>query len=177
MAKPRVALWAELIQLVPIISLAFPFIVQGRVDLSRASSGFLLGAILSLPISAVVVLRKRPLNPILIGTGLWLCLGALAFNMPIPALAAWLTATQAFGLFAAAFAVGLVATFVSPFGYIACPTSDVQWLRRASFALLALTALVVCWAWFFRSDLRLGGGLPFIVLNLARRLMSRRAPA
>jgi hypothetical protein len=76
MATPRNPFWAEIAQLVPIISLASPFIVAGTVDLGRAGSGFLVGALLAVPISVAVVLRKHPLNPILVGTGLWLWLGA-----------------------------------------------------------------------------------------------------
>jgi len=71
-----------LLQLVPIISLALPFIVEGRVDLGRAGSGFLIGALLTIPVSAAVVLRKHLLNPILLGTGIWLWLGAVAFKLP-----------------------------------------------------------------------------------------------
>ena len=172
----RNAVWAELVQLVPIISLAFPFILEGKVDISRAGLGFLVGALLTLPISAMVVLRKQLLNPILVGAGLWLWLGALAFKLPVASLAVWLIQTQAFGLFVAALAVGLTATLISPQGYVACRSSDPRWIRRASLGLLGLTLVILCWAWFFRHDIRLGGGLPFIVLNVARRVLGRRAP-
>ena len=103
MVTRRNGVWAELVQLVPIISLALPFIVAGKVDISRAGSGFLLGALLTIPISAVIVLRKHLLK------------------------------------------------------------------------LLGLTVVILCWAWMFRHDIRLGGGLPFIVLNLGRRVLGRRA--
>ncbi|HEX6764015.1 MAG TPA: hypothetical protein VF103_01030 [Polyangiaceae bacterium] len=49
-------------------------------------------------------------------------------------------------------------------------------MRRASMALLAVTGLVAAWAFWFRANVRLGGGLPFIVLNVTRRVMIRRAP-
>ena len=176
MATRRNAVWAELVQLVPIVSLAFPFIVEGKVDISRAGLGFLIGALLVIPISAVVVLRKHLLNPILVGAGLWLWLGALAFWLPVAPLVAWLVQTQAFGLFAAAIVTGLAATLVSPQGYVACRSSDPRWIRRASLGLLGLTLVILCWAWLFRHDIRLGGGLPFIVLNVARRVVGRRAP-
>jgi len=168
--------WAELLQLVPIISLALPFIVAGKVDLARAGAGFFLGAILTLPVSAAVVLRKHLLNPILVGTGLWLWLGCAAFYLPAPTLVTWLVHTQAFGLFVAALLGGLAAMALSPWGYIACRSSDPRWNRRASLSLLGITLVVVGWAWVFRHDIRVGGGLPFIVLNVARRVMGRRAP-
>ena len=176
MATARNPLWAELLQLLPIISLAFPFIVAGRVDLARAGSGFLIGALLTVPISVAVVLRKHPLNPILVGTGLWLWLGAIAFQFRVAPLADWLVRTQAFGLFVAALAAGAAATVLSRRGYVACASSDPRWTRKVSMGLLGFTLVIVGWAWLFRHDLRLGGGLPFIVLNVARRVLVLRAP-
>lgn len=177
MTTSRNPVWAELVQLVPVIVLAFPFILAGKVDLARAGAGFLVGAILTVPISAVVVARGKLLNPILLGTALWLWLGAIAFRMHVEPLAGWLLQTQAFGLFVAAFAVGLGATFFLRHGYVACNSSDRGWTRRASLGLLGFTAVVVLWAWLFRNNVRLGGGVPFIALNLARRIVARRAPA
>lgn len=168
--------WAELLQLVPVVSLALPFIVEGSVDLRRAGTGFLVAALLTLPVIAIVRIRQQLQNPILVGTALWLWVGAIAFNVPVPAMAEWLSQTQAFGLFVAALAVGLIATLRWRFGYVACPSSDTLWIRRASFALLVLTLVMVAWAWAFRHDIRIGGGLPFIALNVARRVLHLRAP-
>jgi hypothetical protein len=175
MAMSRNPPWSELVQLAPVITLACPFIVAGKVDLAQAGWGFLVGALLTIPISALVVLRGKLLNPILVGTALWLWLGAIAFQVPVPLLAGWLVRTQAFGLFVAAFLVGVASTLWFPQGYIACASNDPRWTRRASLGLLAFTAAVVVWAWLFRGNIRLGGGLPFIVLNVARRIVVRRA--
>jgi hypothetical protein len=177
MATTRNPAWAEAIQLVPVLSLAFPFIVQGKVDLARAGSGFLIGGLLAVVVSAVVLRRRHPLNPILVGADLWLCLGAIAFNAPVRSLARWMTETQAFGLFVGALTAGLIATLFSSQGYLASPGCDARWVRRASLLLLALTVVVTGWAWVFRDNIRLGGGLPFIVLNAARRILSVRGRA
>ncbi len=173
-SKPRP--WAELLQLVPVISLALPFVIQGSVDLAQAKSGFLIGALLSLPITGLVIAKKQALNPILIGTALWLWLGAIAFSVPIDAIATWLGQTQAFGLFVGALGVGILTTAVSPHGYIGCPSADAAWVRRSSLILLGVTVAAVVWAWFFRGDVRVGGGLPFIIINVTRRVICRRAP-
>lgn len=151
-----------------------PFIVQGGVDLGRAGSGFLIAAALTVPVTGVVIWKQQRLNPILLGTALWLWLGAIGFNVPVELVADWLSETQAFGLFVAALLVGIVATFVSPHGYLGCNCESLAWIRRASFILLGLNLLVVVWAWYFRSDIRLGGGLPFIVLNVVRRVLCAR---
>ena len=144
-------------------------------ELARAASGFLIGAVLFVVVSWLVLRRRAVLNPILIGTGVWLVLGALAFNVPITPMAASLSATQGFSLFVVIVVVGLVATFTSKAGFIGCPSNDRAWVRRTSFVLLALAVAAAAWAFRFRSDIRLGGGLPFIVLNVARRVIIRRS--
>jgi hypothetical protein len=180
MSPSRQRAWPELLQLVPIISLALPFIVKGEVNLGQAGTGFLVATALAIPISIVVVLRGYLLNPILVGTHLWLALGAVAFGLDIQALVGWLAETQAFGLFLAAALVGAAATLFHRYGFVATRSEDAPWVRRASLGLLALSVVVLGWAWLFRHDVRLGGGLPFIVLNVVRRVLcvrgQRRAP-
>jgi hypothetical protein len=169
-------IWAELVQLLPVLSFALPFVLQGSVDLSRAKSGFVLGAGLAVAFSLLLVLRRHVLNPILVGAGLWLVGGALAFNVPVAPLAAWFVAAQASGLFAMALAVAVPATLFSPHGYVGARTTDRSWLRWSSLLLLSATLAAVAWAFWFRGNVRLGGGLPFIALNVTRRLLVRRAP-
>ena len=177
MAPPPNPVWAEAVQLVPIIVLASSFIVGGEVDLARAGSLFAVAAFLTVPASAAVVWRGHLLNPILVGTALWLWAGGIAFNVPVPSLAAAIAETQAVGLFVAALAVGGVTTFGSAGGYIGYPHPDPGWVRRASVGLLVLTVAVVAWCWVWRHDIRIGGGLPFIVLNVARRIGIARGSA
>ena len=164
---------AEVLQLVPVVTLASSFIVSGAVDLSRAGPLFGVAALLTLPITAVVVKWRRPLNPILTGTALWLWVGAAAFLVPIDPLAQLLAETQATGLFVAALAVGAV-SFTTPRGYIGADHDDPAWIKKTSFGLLLLTVLITAWAYVYRHDIRLGGGLPFIVLNVVRRVVIAR---
>lgn len=166
--------WAELLQLLPVVTLALPFILSGEVDLERAGPAFVVAAVLTVPVTGAVLARRHLLNPIAVGTALWLGLGAVALGTGVEPLATWVADTQAFALFACALAVGGIATVASPHGYIGA-RRDPAWIRKASLVLLALTAGAVVWAWAFRHDIRLGGGLPFIVLNVARRLAIARA--
>lgn len=176
-SRVRNPVWIELVQLIPVVTLALPFIAQGSVDLSRARTGLVVAAALTLPVSALVVAKKGVLNPILVGTALWLWVSALAFAVPIPNLAGPLGSVQAFGLFAGVALVGLVSTPLSPQGFIGCRHPDRRFVLNASLALLALSLIALVWAWLFRANVRLGGGLPFIVLNVARRAIVMRAPA
>ena len=169
--------WAELVQLVPIISLALPFVVSGKVDLSRAGSGLVIGALLTIPVCGLVLFKKASLNPILLGTGLWLWAGAAAFSVPVPGLRAALVEAQGFGLFAFVTAMGLATLGLSSQGFIGCRHPDPRFVRRASLGLFGLALVALAWSWFFRHDVRAGGGLPFIVLNVVRRVVILRAPA
>jgi hypothetical protein len=135
-----------------------------------------VGALLTIPVCGVVLLKKASLNPILVGTGLWLWVGAAAFAVPLPELRSALVEAQGFGLFACVFGTGLVALGLSPEGFIGCRHPDPRFVRRASFGLLGLALVALAWSWFLRHDIRAGGGLPFIVLNVARRAIILRAP-
>lgn len=174
MTTLRTPPWAEAIQLIPILTLAFPFIVEGQVDLDSASSGFVVATALAILCSIQVLRHGHRLNPVLVGTNLWLAFGAVAFGLDVAALRAWLGETQAFGLFAAVFGVGVVTTWRAPGGFVAATLAEPARIRRASLVLLALSALALVWAWVFRHDIRFGGGLPFIVLNVARRALVLR---
>lgn len=168
--------WAELVQLLPVISLALPFIVQGEVDLARAGLGFGIGAALTVPVHGLVQWRGHTHNPILVGTALWLWVGAVGFGLAVEPVTAAIASTKAVGLFAAALIVGVVATAAHPAGYVGVRSTDATWVRQASVGLLLLTAAALGWALWFRADIRLGGGLPFIVVNVVRRVMTMRAP-
>ena len=167
--------WAELIQLLPVVSLAFPILLRGEVDLPSMGTAFIVATGLAVVVTGLLLARGLVLNPVLLGTAVWLALGAVGFGVPVAPLADWLADTQAFGLFLAAFVVGCVATARGGAGYIGARHPDPAWVRSRSLVLLALTAAAVVWTWVFRHDVRLGGGLPFIVVNVARRVMIARS--
>ncbi len=168
--------WVEVVQLVPIVTLASSFLVSGEVDLARAAPLFLLAAGLGVAITALVLWRRYLLNPILVGANLWLVLGAAVFATGWVQGSGWVAEARAAGLFACAAAVGVATHAFSPFRYLGARSSDPAWLTRASLGLFALTVAAVAWSWGFRADLRIGGGLPFIAVNVARRVLIARAP-
>jgi hypothetical protein len=169
-------LWAELVQLVPIVSLALPLIIAGQIDFARASRSLVVAALLTIPVSVLVVARKAVLNPILVGTALWLWVAAVAFELGWSGLVGALSEAQGAGLFAGIVLVGALATLFSPQGFVGSPHPDHAWVTRSSFLLLALAVAATAWSWAFRHNVRLGGGLPFLALNIARRRLVLRAP-
>ncbi len=166
--------WSELVQLVPVITLAFPIIVRGEVALAQLAPAFMVAAVLAALVSGFVLWRDAVLNPILVGTGVWLATGAIGFGAPVAPLARMVAETQALGLFVCALAVGIAALAYAPQGAIGARHSDTAWVRRASLWLVGAMVAAVAWAWFFRDDVRLGGGLPFIALNIFRRVTIAR---
>jgi hypothetical protein len=167
--------WAELVQLVPVVTLASSFLVSGEVDLARAGPLFAVAAGLTVVTTGLVAWRGHVPNPILLGAALWLWLGAAVFGSGWSAGAALLGDARGAALFAFALLVGVPLTLGAPTGYVGARSDDPAWVRRTSLALLVLTAAAIGWSWTFRADLRLGSGLPFILLNLARRAFIAQA--
>lgn len=164
----------EVVQFVPVITLASSFIVAGGVDLGRAGTLFVISAALAVIITVALVIQKARLNPVLLGTNLWLVIGALAFGIPISPLADVVGSLQAAGLFATILIMGVAMTLTRPTGFIGMPHRTPATVRKLSIALLGLTAAILVWSYLFIDNIRLGGGLPFIVLNVTRRVMIRR---
>ena len=168
----------EVIQFVPIITLAFTFIAKGGVDLEQAGPLFVISGILAVGITIWLITANVTQNPILLASNIWLVVGALAFGVPIPALAALLSQTNAALLFAVILLVGITQTALkTPTGFIGMTNVAPHIVRRLSLIMLGLSAAILVWAVMFKSNIRLGGGLPFIVLNVTRRMLMRRATA
>lgn len=162
----------EAVQFVPVLTLAMGFVLSGEIDLSVAASRFLVAALLSLPIVGALAWRKVNQNPILLGADLWLLLGAVSFNAPVPAIKDAMTATGGGGLFVGALLVGLGYTLARPEGYLGAETPRTKAL---SAVLLVLTVAAAGWAMSRPDDIRLGAALPFIGLNIVRRVMGKAA--
>ncbi len=168
------AIAAEVVQFAPILTLASSFIVAGDVDLARAATLFVVAAGEAVVITAGLLALRRPLNPVLLGTNLWLVLGALAFGLPLEGPARLLGEIRAVGLFGCALVVGVVLTAAARGGYLGAELPERGAVLRGSALVLVLTAAALVWSWIFVDDIRVGGGLPFIVLNVSRRVIARR---
>ena len=159
--------WAELLQLVPVVSLAFPIVRSGTVDLTALGTPFGVATGLAILIQVAVLAAGHRLNPILVGTSVWLALGAVGFGLGVAPLASLLGAVQGFGL-VLCIVLALVLALPTGGGAIGAGGAP-EWVRSRSLGLIALAGMALLWAWVFRDNVRLGGGLPFILLNLSRR--------
>lgn len=166
---------AEIVQFIPIITLAVTFIVKGAVDLEQAAMLFVVSGSMAVGITVWLAVAKVTLNPILLASNIWLVVGAIAFGVPVPFLATLLSETNAALLFATVLLVGVTQIALKiPTGFIGMEHANAAAIRRLSLTLLAFSAVILIWAVIFKDNIRLGGGLPFILLNVTRRMMMRR---
>lgn len=165
----------EAVQFVPVITLASSFLVSGGVDLQRAGILFVIAGAGAVAITGILLSLKVLLNPVLVGTNLWLCVGALAFGLHWDGLAGVLAKLQAGGLYTSVLLVGILFTTLLPSGYIGMRHPDSTIVKKQSLLLLMVTGAILVWSLILVKDIRLGGGLPFILLNMTRRLMIQRA--
>lgn len=164
----------DAVQFVPVITLASSFVFSGEVHLERAGTLFVIAGVGAVVINGVLLFMKVQLNPVLVGANLWLCMGALAFGFALDGMAGVLAQLQAGGLFACVLLVGIAFTAVRPTGYIGMQHPNPATVKKMSIILLILTGAILTWSLVHVENIRLGGGLPFIILNLTRRVMIRR---
>ena len=165
----------EILQFVPIITLASNFIVKGNVDLSQAGVLFAISGAMAVAVTVWLAVIRETLNPILLGSNIWLVSGAVAFGIPVAPLATLLSNTNAVLLFATVLLVGIVQTLAkTKSGFIGMSDGSPQTIRKLSFILLGVAAVALVWTIIFKDNIRIGGGLPFIVLNVTRRILTRR---
>jgi hypothetical protein len=160
----------EVVQFVPVLTLAAGFVISGEIDLSVASARFAVAATAAVLIVAALALRRVQQNPFLVGADLWLILGAVSFNLPIEPIKATLVQLGGGGLFLGALLVGIGYTVLKPEGYLGVEGKQT---RTLSVVLLLLTAAAAAWAISRPDDIRLGAAIPFIGINVLRRVMGR----
>ncbi|MCX7726600.1 MAG: hypothetical protein N2053_07100 [Chitinispirillaceae bacterium] len=144
------------------------------MDLARAKFLFLISGTIAVVMSAFLIVKKVILNPILLGTNIGLVLGAVSFSIPVPLLADIIGSLQAVGLYVCVFVVGIGFLFNKNIGFIGMVHPDFKVIRRLSITMLVFTGMVLVWSYIFVDNIRLGGGLPFILLNVTRRILISR---
>jgi hypothetical protein len=162
----------EVVQFIPVLTLAAGFVIAGEIDLSVAAARFTVAAILALIIVGGLAWRQVRQNPFLVGADLWLIVGAVSFNLPIEPIKAAMVQAGGGGIFLGALAVGLLYTLARPEGYLGVESRHT---RLLSAVLLVLTAAGAAWAMAHPDSIRLGAALPFIGVNVLRRVMGRLA--
>ncbi len=135
---------------------------------------FFWGAGPALMVMPVLLVFRWPMNPILVGTNIWLCLEALSFLVYIEPLVEVLQFLRETALFLTLILVGATYHLLSPSGFVGVGFGDRALVRRYSMYLLAIAAGGTVFSVLFRGNEMISAVLPHIALLLARTLMTRR---
>ncbi len=164
----------ELLQFVPILTFALPFMAAGAVDLGAAGGGFVRATLIALAVMGLLKWLDHPQNPIHVATNGWLLVGALAFAVPVSPLTELYAEWGALSLFGGVALWGGVQLGSGRGGFLLGSVATTRQLRVLTPVMIGLLGLAMVWAWIFQDNLRLGGGLPFITLNVVRRVLLKR---
>ncbi len=164
----------ELVQFVPILTFAVPFMTAGAVDLSAAGGGFLRATVLAVVVTVALHRWQHPRNPIHAATDAWLLVGAVAFSVPLEGVAGLYSTWGALSLFAVVALWGALQLATGRGGFLLGSAATPTQLRKLTPVMIALTLAAIGWAWWWLGDIRIGGGLPFIGLNVVRRVLLKR---
>lgn len=135
---------------------------------------FKVAASVALVELAVLWLRPKPANRLIVAANLWLLAGGIAalFQQWW-----WLRGYQQLGeasLFMTMLAVGAIATAVSPAGFVAA-TASRRRVVGCSLVLLAAVGAALAAALHFRGDVKYAAVLPVIALSWLNRALRRIA--
>lgn len=176
--KLRRAVLAVLDYLVGFIALvSFAYLAFGRGPTTDETFvfAFKVGAAVAVVELGFLLARSSPANRLILGANIWLIAGGVAAFLQ---QWWWLRVYQQFGeasLFVAIGAVGVVATFASPAGFIA-GIGPKPAIRRASLLLLAAVGAALFVAIYFRGDVKYGAVIPLVALSWLNRLQRHRLP-
>ena len=140
----------------------------GETSTERLITAFKFGASLAAIELLFLAVRKTPANRLILGANLWLILGGFAaFTQQ------WwfLRVYERFGeasLFATIFAVGVVATAVTPSGFVAAVGTKRK-VMLASLTLLAAVGGALVLAIAYKGNVKIAAVLPIIGLSWLNR--------
>lgn len=176
-ARRLVDTLSGLVQFFPLSLFATYAFWRGVPTGQRWVEAFELAALAAVVQLSILLLRRRPLNRLILGANLYLLIGGAA------ALGRqwWLLdvygALRESGIFLSMLVVGVVTTFATSAGFVAVAGAPREAVRRASLWLLAATVIAVGMALTFRGDRTWAAMVPVIALAVLQRLLSSRLVA
>ena len=172
----------KFLEFVPLI-IYFTFARAGNADGAgrQWEIAFVFSGILSVATLAVLMRHKAYiLNRVMLGTNLFLISGAVAVLTRFSLMLDFYRRTNPAPLFAWIIAVGVVASLISPYGFVGIPDPDVKRKFLHSTLLLAAAGAALGISILFHGQIVYADILPFIGLFIVNdRLQSRipKAPA
>jgi hypothetical protein len=172
--KSVLAFFGLFVQFLPLSLFASYAFAQGNPTPSRWLEAFALGSGLSTLRLGFSYWRRTLVNPVVLGTDLYLYFGLVTCLTQHPWLVTVLSASQAMGFLVAVFIAGVVATKISVRGFVFAESSNHKAVLRASLALLAITSVAIGIAFIFRGDTFYSGVLPILSIALSQRVLRRQ---
>jgi hypothetical protein len=126
-------------------------------------------------IAAVVIITflffaKIRMDNLMVGVCLFMIIGAAMFFFNIEFLDQIYSHYMEAALFTSVFLVGVLATFISPAGFIGV-TGESRWVRRSSIYLLLSVVGAVFISYFMRGEGMTGFAVPWFIILSARYLL------
>lgn len=140
----------------------------------RWLEAFAIGSALAL--TRLVFMRRRNIdvNPLILGTDLYLVFGLVACLSGHLRLTGALASLQATGFFVAILVIGVASTIWSTRGFVSAKSSDRTTVIKASVVLLIITLGATVVSYYFRGNTSYSGVLPIITVALSQRLLRWR---
>ncbi len=157
------------VQFLPLSLFASYAYARGEPTPERWYQAFILGASLSFLRLLFMAWRKMAVNPIIIGTDLYLYLGLVTCMTRAQVLIDLLAHLQATGFLAAILLVGIAATALSPRGYVFAEGIGRAAVVKGSLVLLAVTVGATAMSYAFRGDTTYSGVIPAVMIALSQR--------
>ncbi len=135
---------------------------------------YLAGSIVAVVTTAVLIMKKVPLNRLFIGINIYFltgCYGLLANKVWLNQLYARM---QASGMLAWIIIVGVVSLLLSPAGFIGIKSSNRKKIIAFSLYLLLIAQLAYLVSLYFKGNKILSEFVPFIVLFATQGLLKSK---
>jgi len=139
--------------------------------------GFVWGgvaAILQLVLS-LLLLRRHPLNRIILSVNLYLMLGGAAVLSKQMVLLEGFNQLRESSIFICMLIVGICTTTASKAGFVGVTATCLQPdVRRYSLYLLGLTCVALAVSFWFKGQILLSAAIPLIIISIVARVFKRR---
>jgi len=163
-----------IVQFLPLSLFAAYAFRHGMPTDDRWVEAFELGAVAAVLQLLLVLRRARPVDRLVLAANLYLIAGGLAgFARQWWVLRLYGTLAES-GIFLFVFAVGAVATFTTPTGFLTVEGTRPAQIRRSSLWMLAATLAAFGVSVLFRGDRSVAAVLPIVGLMVAQRMLAAR---
>ena len=172
--KSVVAIVGFFVQFLPLSLFASYAFADANQTPRRWLEAYALGSGLAVIRIGFSFWRRTPVNPLVLGTDLYLFFGLVTCLTQESWLIAVLSTSQAMGFLVTVFVAGAIATKVSVRGFVFAESSNHEAVVRASLILLVITGAAIGISFIFRGDTFCSGVLPVLSIAVSQRALRKR---